>query len=288
MADTSYVSWHDISNSEQELVGDFDAKHVHNTHELILTKQGTLHVSINNKEYIVPPKSLIICNNIEMHLLTPITYPYERYGLHISVSGLRDVPLSITYLAVIANPPQHFNNIFDVSEIFEEIEEIFISINKEIFTFRDTTKMVRDEYSEEIVCHKIGELLLRLRRHFPERFTVQKSKNDRAILQIQQYIDENFNRDISINHLAREAFISHTSFINSFKKLTGYSPKHYLLMCRLAEAKLLLYSTEMPISDIASNVGFKDSNSFIRFFRTEMDITPGEYRKLYHSNIDYE
>lgn len=288
MAEVSYVSWHDISNSEQELIGDFDAKHVHNTHELILTKQGTLDVSINDKKYTVPPKSLIICNNIEMHLLTPITYPYERYGLHISVTGLRKVPLNITYFAVIANHPQHFNNIFDVSKVFEEIEDIFISINKEILTVRCAPRTIRDKYSEEIVRLKIGELLLKLRRYFPERFTIQKSKNDRTILQIQQFIDENFNRDISINDLAHEAFISHTSFINSFKKLTGYSPKHYLLMCRLAEAKVLLYSTDMPIADIAFRVGFKDSNSFIRFFRTEMDITPGEYRKLYHSNVNYE
>lgn len=286
MADASYVSWHDISHNSQDLVGDFDAKHVHNTHEIILTKQGTLDVSINDKKYTVGPKSLIICNNIEMHLLTPVKYPYERYGIHISVTGLRKIPLNITYFSVIANHPQHFNNIFDVSDIYDEIENIFIDINKEISTIHAAPRTIRDEYSEDIVRLKLGELLLKLRRHFPERFTVHKSKNDCTILQIQQYIDENFTRDISINDLAREAFISHTSFINAFKKLTGYSPKHYLLMCRLAEAKVLLYSTNMPISDIAFKIGFKDSNSFIRFFRQEMSITPGEYRKINYRNVE--
>lgn len=284
MAEVSYVSWHDISQNSQALVGDFDSKHVHNTHEIILTKQGTLDVSINDKKYTVGPKSLIICNNIEMHLLTPVKYPYERYGIHISVTGLRKIPLNITYFSVIANHPQHFNNIFDVSDIFEEIEDIFISINSEISTVHAAPRTIRDDHSEDIVRLKLGELLLKLRRHFPERFTVHKSKNDQAILQIQQYIDENFTRDISINDLAREAFISHTSFINSFKKITGYSPKHYLLMCRLAEAKVLLYSTNMSMSDIASKIGFKDSNSFIRFFRQEMSITPGEYRKINYLN----
>lgn len=286
MADVSYVSWHDIAIDSEQLVGDFDAKHVHNTHEIILIKQGTLDVSVNDKKYTVGPKSLIICNNIEMHLLTPVEYPYERYGIHISVTGLRKIPLNITYFSVIANHPQHFNNIFDVSDIFEEIEDIFININKEISTVHAAPRTILDDHSEDIVRLKLGELLLKLRRHFPDRFTVHKSKNDRAILQIQQYIDENFTRDISINDLAREAFISHTSFINAFKKITGYSPKHYLLMCRLAEAKVLLCSTKMSISDIAFKIGFKDSNSFIRFFRQEMSITPGEYRKINYHNTE--
>ncbi len=286
MSEVSYISWHDISNNADELHGDFITKHIHNMHEVILTKQGALEVSINDKKYTVPPKSLIICNNIEMHLLTPVDYPYERYGLHISVAGLRKVPLNITYFSVITNHPQHFNNIFDVSDIFEEIEDIFKDINKEILDTRTIPSAVRDEHSEDIVRLKIGELLLKLRRSFPDRFTVHKSKNDCTILQIQQYIDENFARDISINDLAREAFISHTSFINAFKKLTGYSPKHYMLMCRLAESKILLCSTSLPISDIAFRVGFKDSNSFIRFFRQEMGLTPGEYRKINLRNVE--
>ena len=141
----------------------------------------------------------------------------------------------------------------------------------------------KDGYSEEIIKLKLGELLVLLKRHFPERFTTYKTQNDYSILNIQQYIDANFQKDISINELAKEAYISHTSFINSFKKLTGYSPKHYLLMCRLAEAKSFLSNTDYSISEIARKVGFKDSNSFIRFFRQELGLTPGEYRKIENS-----
>lgn len=283
MKERLYSVWHDISLSREELTGDFDGIHVHNSHELILTKQGTLDVTVNGKKYSVGPKNLILMNNLEMHLLTPINYPYERYGMHITASALSKVPLNITYFSIIANHPGHFNNVFDVSGFFDEIEEIFKSMEDEVGNEGTEGSGFRDEYSEEMIRLKLGELLVLLKRHFPERFTVHKSPSDCSILSIQQYIDTNFQKDISINELAREAYISHTSFINSFKKLTGYSPKHYLLMCRLAEAKAFLSNTSYSISEIAMKVGFKDSNSFIRFFRQELGLTPGEYRKIENS-----
>lgn len=282
-----YYSWHETSKNERELIGDFTL-HVHNCHELILTKLGTLDVCINEKRYTVPPKSLIICNNMEAHLLTPLTYPYERYGMHISVTGLRKIPLNIAYFSIITNHPQMFCNILDVSDIFDEIENIFKEVNLEILSVRSAPPTVRDEYSNEIVRQKLGELLLKLKRNFPDRFAVHKEKNDYTILKIQQYIDENFAKDISINELSHEAFISHTSFINAFKKLTGHTPKHYLLVCRLSEAKALLCQTNESISEISRMIGFRDSNSFIRFFRKEIGMTPGDYRKLTRGGIKDE
>ncbi len=282
MSEELFRVWHSVCEQEDfSPHGDFAAVHGHNMHELILVKSGVLNVKINEKEYVVPPKSLVIMSNIEMHLLTPIEFPYERYGLQVSIPAMKKIPLNISYFSILANHPPHFNNVFDLSNCFEEFETLFKGMEAEC----DSSVCARpsrmlDEYSNDIMRFKISELLLMLKRKFPERFTQHKNKSDCTILQIQQYIDSNFAKDISINELAKEAFISHTSFINAFKKITGYSPKHYLLMCRLAEAKSLLSSTSLTISDIAFKIGFKDSNSFIRFFRQELGLTPGEYRKI--------
>lgn len=281
-----YSAWHELAREPRDLIGDF-TKHVHNAYELILVKEGTLKVEINDKNYKVPPKSLIICNNIEMHLLTPTAYPYERYGLHITLPGLKRVPVGIAYHSIINNHPQHFNNVFDVSDCFDEFEDMFERIFAEI-SVHHSERSLRDEHSEELAACLIGELLIRLNRRFPDRVVVRNPKSDVVITNIRQYIDENFTRDISINELARDAFISHTSFINAFKRLTGYSPKHYLLMCRLSEAKVQLCSTNRSITDISFNVGFGDPNSFIRFFRQEIGMTPGEYRKINRYPIDGE
>ena len=64
-----------------------------------------------------------------------------------------------------------------------------------------------------------------------------------------------------------------------FKKVTGYSPIDYLLHVRLAKAGELLLKTSIPVSEIASDCGFNDSNYFSRQFRKTYGLSPRDYRK---------
>ena len=57
------------------------------------------------------------------------------------------------------------------------------------------------------------------------------------------------------------------------------------MLCRLAVARCLLLSTSLPVSVVALRTGFHDANSFIRFFRREMRLTPGQFR---HRKYDPE
>ena len=64
-----------------------------------------------------------------------------------------------------------------------------------------------------------------------------------------------------------------------FRKVTGYSPIDYLLHVRLAKAAEMLQKTELPISEIALECGFTDSNYFSRQFRRHCNSSPRDYRK---------
>ena len=76
-----------------------------------------------------------------------------------------------------------------------------------------------------------------------------------------------------------ESFDLSTSRLSlSFKDKTGMTPLEYLTLLRTEKAKLLLEQTDLPIREIAEQVGYYDSGSFIRRFKQLTGVTPLQYR----------
>ena len=86
--------------------------------------------------------------------------------------------------------------------------------------------------------------------------------------------DENF----TIPYLCRALTMSRSQLHNKLKALTGKSTSIYVRSIRLNKAKELLLSTDLTISEIAYEVGFKDSNYFSRCFNEEYGHTPTHVR----------
>ncbi|MCL6459971.1 MAG: helix-turn-helix transcriptional regulator, partial [Gorillibacterium sp.] len=82
-----------------------------------------------------------------------------------------------------------------------------------------------------------------------------------------KYIDNNFERDISVGDISRFVFLSPSYFTRAFKEEMGISPINYLLKVRIERAKELLRDTGLKISDIALNVGFSNQQRFNEIFK---------------------
>ena len=61
------------------------------------------------------------------------------------------------------------------------------------------------------------------------------------------------------------------------------TPSRYLASLRVNRARHLLETTDLSISDIAQTCGFYDHSHFVRVFRRERGVTPGEYRQQHRS-----
>ncbi len=66
--------------------------------------------------------------------------------------------------------------------------------------------------------------------------------------------------------------------MRSFRKNLNQSPIEYLISYRLNEAKKLLRSSELPITEICYECGFSDSSYFGKAFRKAYGLSPREYR----------
>lgn len=82
-----------------------------------------------------------------------------------------------------------------------------------------------------------------------------------------------------IDTLAHQAALSPSHFINQFKRITGLPPHHFLLKCRLDEAKVRLRKTRLPVTRIAQDLGFYSSQHFATHFKRATGMNPLAWRK---------
>lgn len=111
-----------------------------------------------------------------------------------------------------------------------------------------------------------------------------RPKNETAalpdnILALQHYIDRNFAQISSVSQIAQHFFYSREYVSRLFRKCFDTTISDYISKRRIAESQRLLMQN-LPIIDIAYQVGFGSLSTFIRAFRSVTNMTPSEYRKL--------
>lgn len=94
-----------------------------------------------------------------------------------------------------------------------------------------------------------------------------------------RYIQANYDRSLSIETLANIEGYTFTYYCEWFKTLTGVSPKQYIQTLRLNKAKELLRETDLPVWQIAQQVGYTHHASLTRLFQQLEQTTPQAYRQ---------
>lgn len=109
-------------------------------------------------------------------------------------------------------------------------------------------------------------------------FDFQKNHSDKAIMNVQNWLEENLNRNITIDSLANHFGFSPRNFKRRFKNATGDSPINYLQRLRIETAKNRLEMTRDTVNEITWSVGYEDSSSFRKLFKTHTGLSPSQYR----------
>ena len=100
----------------------------------------------------------------------------------------------------------------------------------------------------------------------------------------QRHMLEHCGEEIDFESLASSIGMTYRSFRYLFTRKTGTSPLQYLLGVKLARAKNLLKSSDIPIEEIAHTLGFKTNWYFAHFFTKATGISPRDYRRTQSMN----
>ena len=94
-----------------------------------------------------------------------------------------------------------------------------------------------------------------------------------------EYINENYDKELSLDDVSRAVDISPYYFSKVFKDETGENFIEYLTTIRIEKAKELLRGSNLSMKEICSAVGYSDPNYFSRTFKKNVGVTPTEYKE---------
>jgi len=95
---------------------------------------------------------------------------------------------------------------------------------------------------------------------------------------IQALMWESIAEFLTLEILAKSANLSKFHFSSAYKKLTGFSPIKHFTHLKMEHACFLLDSTEMSVSEVASELGYDDALYFSRVFKKTLGLSPKHYR----------
>jgi AraC-like DNA-binding protein len=102
---------------------------------------------------------------------------------------------------------------------------------------------------------------------------------DERMKRVQAYIHSHINSNIEVDELASVACVTKPYLIRLFKREFGTSPVQYVNRKKVERAQLMLYTSDLPVKEVAYALGFSDHSYFIRMYRKLTGITPQEYRE---------
>lgn len=102
---------------------------------------------------------------------------------------------------------------------------------------------------------------------------------DEPIAKAAEFIEQNWNRHITLKETAEWCGLSYSYFCKLFRKTTGFSFIKVLNMIRAEHSAILLLNTSMSITYIASESGFDSIRNYNKVFMSLYGISPSEYRK---------
>jgi transcriptional regulator GlxA family with amidase domain len=106
----------------------------------------------------------------------------------------------------------------------------------------------------------------------------QDPKLLRRLLRAKDRMDAASHEEWPVERLASVSGVSEAHFARSFKDAFGVPPHRYLLTRRIERAKAFLRDTDLPVTEIAFQTGWKSLGTFGRIFRDITGESPSELR----------
>ena len=243
--------------------------HYHEFHKLLFLCDGNVGYSIEGKYYELKKNDMVIVPSGCVH--RPETEEnglYSRYVLYISPELLKEHSTSDTDLTSC-----FVNNggaVHLAGDTLNRVQKIL----------REMEECDKDDFGSDIMCKSLVlQLMVILGRWLKEPWvSVEGIANDRKILEILRYINENITEELGIDALAERFYISKFHMMRRFRDETGYTVHTYVTNKRLLQARQLIASGEAA-TEVCFKCGFRDYSTFSRAYRKMFGVSPSGRRK---------
>lgn len=244
-------------------------EHRHPEAEFIYCFDGRYDIIIEKEPYSLPAGSLVLVPPMACHEIPGSNFPHSTLVIEAGPTLLR----------------RHFD-IFSKTKFTSPVVVLDDNIAEQAelkSLFKETARLKSEsnEYSELIITGNIYKICSLVLSQFTE-ISAEATKDMRAVANIEkalELIHSHYAEPITVDMAASLTGYGKSSFCKIFKSIVGETFHSVLNRRRVENACIYLGETNMPISEIATAVGFSDAKSFCRVFKGVTDKTPGEYRR---------
>lgn len=248
---------------------------------------GVYDASLVQKKAVTPPRRV---HMYEIELVTEdggvshidsASYPVRAHRLIVAKPGQMrhtELPFKCLYIHLLVDDPGLCALLDALPDCYmpTDIQAVDISLHTliEAYTEPDT------DGGMHIAARLCAHLSLLLKDARLNAGTAREQNNrTRVVEQAIAFIDETFQRNITLDDVARHVHLSRIYFHNLFAAATGKTPHRYLLERRISYAKQLLITTDSSLSEIAVQCGFSSQSYFHQVFARELGCSPLQYKK---------
>lgn len=229
---------------------------------LFLVVKSPCTFVISDKVYTISNPSAILLGSNTPHKYFPTGTQYIDDYLHFAV---KDGNSFENELIFPLNTPVQISNDCSINNLLHMILKESSPNNK---------------YSSRIVELLINLLMIKV----GEQWDLQQQQNTNIphydnLLSIRNQILLSPERLWTVEELAEKAHLSHAYFQVMYKKAFGVTCITDVINAKIAQAKVLLTSTSLPVKQVAQELGYNEVYHFIRQFKKSTGLTPGAFRK---------
>ncbi|WLG82422.1 AraC family transcriptional regulator [Pseudomonas cucumis] len=253
-----HVSNHSFAEfSKMYAAGTHYPKHTHEEYVISANLTGHERIWFDGKSQEVGPNQITLYNPLTIQSSEFCPTGTHFMSIHLDARQVRTVLAENDALGNRDQPIFHEGVITD-SALLSAIRE-----------FEKAPQP--DEQEERLV-----RLLIEMTRFQSKPdISIMPAKLSRLI----EYMRENLQENISLEHLCREANISKFHLVRAFKKTTNLPPMQYFKQLKLIEGRRRLRKGETPLK-IAMDLGFYDQGHFCNAFRKVMGVSPVRYTSM--------
>ncbi len=254
--------------------------HIHDFDELVVITSGSAVHIIDDEKYPVIRGDVFVVRGNHRHGFSDIK------GLYLTKFIYRRDYFD-TLKREFANLPG-FQGLFVNEPLYRKNQKFKSKLHLNSWQFRDISQLLKSMEVEledgkpgfaEIIQRIFELLIINVCRYYSE----VETPTSKALLRIStiiNFMENNFEKPISIPLLTKKISMSESNFRYSFKKITGLSPIDFLIRLRIEKATEFMADTPYAnVTEISIKTGFENSSYFSRKFKEFIGMNPMAYLK---------
>jgi len=233
-------------------------EHSHEFYHYIYVVKGSGDIYIDGEIRKFKPKHLYLLS------------PGKVHSFHNNTND-NLVTIEIKFEVVNEEAKKRLSLLSEIMNMSETpVKRIFTNIKREYTNKKFNYK--------KIITMNMNEVFAHLERVEKTKANDNKTDFNQELVKVMEYIDENLEKDITLQELANVLCLEKTYFLKKFKTAVGITPMAYIRNVRIEKAKEFLKYSDMNITQIAETVGFISVHHFSNCFSKYIGTSPSKFK----------